>query len=353
MRRILALIAMLALLLAPSGLAAANGARKYLKETDAWFSGTRAREIADNVLSHQSALGGWPKNIDTTTNRFTGNREELKPTFDNGATTDELRFLARMCKTNPSETYKTAFLLGYDYILKAQYPSGGWPQFYPPPKNTYHRHITYNDDAMVRLMEFLRESYTSGNYTVLDNERKRAAREAFERGIRCILKCQIKVSGKLTVWCAQHDEVDYSPKGGRAYELVSLSGAESVGIVKLLMSLEKPSPEIAAAIDASAAWFESAKIKGIRVVQQDDPKAPKGKNKIVVPDASAPPIWARFYDIQTNRPMFVDRDGVPKPNLADIGYERRNGYAWYGAWPQALLERDYPAWKKAKGLPSK
>ena len=41
-----------------------------------------------------------------------------------------------------------------------------------------------------------------------------------------------------------------------------------------------------------------------------------------------------FYEIGTNRPIFSDRDGVPKRELADIGYERRNGYAWYGNWPQ-------------------
>jgi hypothetical protein len=29
--------------------------------------------------------------------------------------------------------------------------------------------------------------------------------------------------------------------------------------------------------------------------------------------------------------------------LAEIGYERRNGYAWCGTWPAALLEKDYPA----------
>jgi hypothetical protein len=47
-----------------------------------------------------------------------------------------------------------------------------------------------------------------------------------------------------------------------------------------------------------------------------------------------------------NRPLCVDRDGVRKYNLADIGSERRNGYAWYVASPQVLVTRDDPAWKK-------
>jgi len=43
--------------------------------------------------------------------------------------------------------------------------------------------------------------------------------------------------------------------------------------------------------------------------------------------------------------VFSDRDGVAKRELADIGYERRNGYAWLRNWPQRLLEKEYPAWK--------
>jgi hypothetical protein len=59
-------------------------------------------------------------------------------------------------------------------------------------------------------------------------------------------------------------------------------------------------------------------------------------------------MWARFYEIGTNRPIFCDRDGVPKSHLADIGHERRNGYSWLGYWPQSLLEKDYPAWKRMR-----
>jgi len=112
------------------------------------------------------------------------------------------------------------------------------------------------------------------------------------------------------------------------------------------MSLDDPSPEVVKAVEAAVKWLETAKLTGIRVDTVKDEKGPKGENKMVVKDAKAPALWARFYDIETNKPVFVDRDGVPKENLADIGYERRNGYAWYGTWAQKLLEVEYPAWKK-------
>lgn len=324
---------------------AADGPRKYLTKPDVWFAGDEAGRITDNILSYQSVLGGWPKNLDTTAARFTGDRKTLKSTFDNGATTDELRFLARRYVATKGEPVRESFLRGLDHILQAQYPTGGWPQSYPPG-NGYHRHITFNDGTMVRLMEFLRETYTREVYGFVDAERRDAGRRAFDKGIECILKCQIRVDGKLTAWCAQHDEKDLRPRPARAYELVSLSGSESVGIVRLLMSLDRPGPEVVQAVEGAVGWFEAAKLRGIKEVRRKDKNSPQGFDKVVVEDPSAPPLWARFYEIGTNRPIFCDRDGVPKRSLAEISYERRNGYGWLGTWPQPLLDTEYPAWKQ-------
>jgi PelA/Pel-15E family pectate lyase len=331
-----------------SKLLAADGPQQFLKKPDDWFAGTEAKKLAENILSHQSDIGGWPKNIDTTAARYDGERSKLAPTFDNGATTGELRFLARMVRATSDARYRDAFDKGLTYILEAQYANGGWPQYFPPPRNSYHRHITFNDNAMTRLLEFLKDCQVSDPFAFVTDERKRRAGEAFDRGIQCILKCQVRANGKLTVWCAQHDEIDFRPQPARSFELASLSGSESVGIVRLLMSVERPSAEVVAAVEAAVVWFESARIEGFRVVQEDDARSPSGKNKVVVKDPAAPSLWARFYEIETNRPFFADRDGVAKYDLSEIGYERRNGYAWYGNWPQKLLDREYAAWKKAR-----
>ena len=47
-----------------------------------------------------------------------------------------------------------------------------------------------------------------------------------------------------TAWCAQYDEVSLLPAKARAFELPSLSGEESVGIVRFLMDTEQPTPAI-------------------------------------------------------------------------------------------------------------
>lgn len=343
-------LALCALVLLPAWPAPGAGrAGDYLKQPDTWFAGPEAQRIATHLLSWQAKDGGWPKNTRTTERPATAKEQAAaRPTFDNGATTGELRFLARHVQATGDAASRAAFERGYDYILRAQYPNGGWPQSHPPG-NGYPRHITFNDDAMVRLLQFLRESATAPAYAFLDADRRAKARRAFDLGIQCILQCQIRVDGRRTAWCAQHDERDFSPRPARAYELASLSGSESAGIVRLLMSLEPPSPEVIEAVEGAVTWFRAAALKGIRVVEVKDPAAPGGRDRRVVSDPDAPPLWARFYELGSNRPLFCDRDGVPKRALADIGHERRNGYAWLGSWPDDLLNRDYPAWKKRRG----
>jgi len=325
---------------------AAPAVQPLLKKPAEWFRGDECGGLTRNILSWQAAEGGWPKNTDTT-KPFAGERGKLQGTFDNGATTGELRFLARRFAATQDRDCQSAFARGLAHILLAQYPNGGWPQYAPPPPNKYHRHITFNDHTMVRLMDFVREAATAKEYEFVEPAQRAAAQGAFDRGVDCILKCQIRVNGKLTAWCAQHDEVDYSPRPARTFELASLSGSESVGITRLLMSLPHPRPEVVSAIEAAVAWMESAKIRGLRVVET---KTENGAKDVVVQeDAAAPPLWARFYEIETGRPVFAGRDGVKKYALAEIEQERRTGYSWLGPYAQSLLEKEYPEWQRRNG----
>lgn len=310
---------------------------QYAKNSDDWYRSEEGIRIANNILSWQSPSGSWPKNISTISEPFTADPNSLEGTFDNNATTNEIRFLARAFSATGDKRYKQAALKGIDTILKAQYPNGGWPQYYPLRSN-YSRHITFNDNCMVRLMNLLRDVANSPDFKFVDSARKKSAQESFDRGIDCILKCQIKVNNKLTVWCAQHDENTLAPQSARSYELVSLSGQESKGILDLLMSLEKPSPKVIEAVKAGAEWYDSSKINGIRLSRSRE-------DRTVELDPSAPPIWARFYEIETNRPFFCGRDGVKKYSLAEIEQERRAHYAWYGYWGKDVAE-NYAKWKE-------
>jgi PelA/Pel-15E family pectate lyase len=171
-----------------------------------------------------------------------------------------------------------------------------------------------------------------------------------QRGVACILKCQIRVAGKLTAWCAQHDAETLKPCKARSFELASISGGESVGIVRFLMDIEEPSKDVVEAVQSAAAWFDRVKITGTRIVEMPVVSAPGESDKVVVADPSAGPLWARFYEIGSNRPIFCSRDGVVRYRLAEISHERRNGYSWYSSSARSLLERDYPKWKALHAL---
>ncbi|WP_339659091.1 pectate lyase [uncultured Polaribacter sp.] len=323
------------------------------KKEDAWFSSNEAKAIAENVLLYQRNIGGWPKNIqmqlplsETKINELIGLKTSTKNvTTDNGATYLEMLFLSKVYRQQPDEKFKNAFLKGVDYLLEAQYENGGWPQFYPLKKG-YYTHITYNDDSMVNILFILKNIKDKTAYFSIkpSDEIIQKVEIAFQKGINCILKTQYKQNGILTSWCAQHDEKTLLPAKARAYELPSLSGAESSNIVLLLMSIENPSAEIINAIDAAVAWFEKVKITGLREERFYDNNG-KIIDKKMVADENASAIWARFMDLENNNPFFCDRDGIKKATLAEIGEERRNGYAWYKTDPQKVLDT-YPNWKK-------
>lgn len=330
-------------------LSAAPKISDLLNSPPDFYTSDQGREFLTNLLTFQSSHGDFPKNTDLITAPFTGDPKKLKGTFDNGATIPELRFLARAFAVTQDSRLAAACLKGIDHVLAAQYPNGGWPQTAPPGPG-YDRHVTFNDNTMLNLMEFVRDLSTNKFWEFAGPDRRTKAAQAFTRGVDCILKCQIKINGVLTAWCAQHDEITFEPRPARTYELASLSGAESAGLTLLLMSLDKPSPEIIAAVEGAVAWFHSAKLKGLREIKVPDPKGPRGTDKRILQDPAAPPLWARFYDLKTQKPIYVDRDGVPRRRLEDIGYERRNGYAWHVTSPQKVLASS-PAWKKRISSP--
>ena len=361
----------LALALTTSNAALAQGSGKgdkgkkkvnwptFAKNADDAFMGTaEAARVGDNLLFYQHETGGWPKNMrlqDPLTDNVRKKVDEMKKgkryaTIDNKGTTTEIIYLSRLYNATKDERYLDAVLRGFDYLFKAQYANGGWPQFFPLSKG-YYTHITYNDDAMVNVLKVMRDAAKGkAPFTFLPDSVKAKAQASLDKGVDCILKTQVVQDGRKTVWCAQYDENTLQPADARAFELASLSGQESDDIVLFLMSLSKPSMEIRRCIEDAVAWFKKSKITGIRLEKytNDDGK----KDIRVVPcaqdDAPCDPLWARFYTLDDNRPFFCDRDGVKRYSLDEIGYERRNGYSWYNNDGMDVLKR-YETWRQKYG----
>jgi PelA/Pel-15E family pectate lyase len=325
-----------------------------VKQPPDFYRSEEAIRIAETVLLSQSNNGGWPKNYDRIAEITEKKKKELlaikerqDTTFDNGSTHSEVRYLARMYQATGDERYKEAALNGVDFMLEAQHENGGWPQTYPLDLSGYSNYITFNDDVMISVMSVLRDVAEGDEvYAFVDEARRQRAAAAVEKGISIILQTQIVVDGKPTAWCAQHDHRTLEPRPARAFEYASISGGESVGIVRFLMSIENPSPEVMAAIENAVTWFDAAKITGSRLDTVYDDTLSKGYDLVVVEDEAAPPLWARFYDINTNKPFYADADGMIVESLADLSYERRVGYRWLTDKPASLLYEEYPTWKQ-------
>lgn len=317
---------------------------EVLNQPTLWYPVDEATRIANQVVLYQRDNGGWEKNIEMSAMLTQVEREKLlreksltDTTIDNGATTTQLRYLAKVITAKNIETHKAAFFKGLDFLLSMQYENGGFPQFFPL-KNDYSRHITFNDNAMINVLKILRDiAKKKEDFLFVDEERRAKSEKAVEKAIPILLKTQVEIGGKKTIWAAQYDEKTLKPANARKFEPASLTAGESVGIIRFLMLDSNPNQTTIDAIEAAVNWYKTNKLGGIRWERKD------GEN-IVIKDKNAPPIWARFYEFETMKPIFIGRDSVIHYDVMEIERERRNGYAWYVSEPNELIEKDYPKW---------
>ncbi len=328
------------------------GADAIKEKNKDFFTTDEARRIGEQVMLYQRISGGWPKNIDMVRPLSEDERKVVESeqshlydaTIDNNATTMQVSYLARLYQGTGDERYRKAFLRGVKFLLDGQYDNGGWPQIWPETSG-YHWHITYNDGAMVNVMNVLRdiaEENEPYEGKIVDKALRKRAKKAFDKGVECILNTQIIVDGNPTIWCQQHDSKTLLPAPARAYELPSFCSQESIGIVTLLMSLPNPNERVKNAIHGAMVWYDRYKMTGVRIKRTGNKHDPDCDTRLVE-DPKAKPVWARFYDIDRCLPYVCDRDGVPRRSLQAIGAERRNGYSWYSGNP-ARLYKLYNEW---------
>lgn len=321
------------------------------KAGDAWFAGDEAKQLADAILSFQTPSGGWSKHMGFSRGPrqpgmlWTSQNEPGQPahyvaTFDNNSTTEEMYFLANVWLSTKREDCKAGVIKGLKFILTAQFPNGGWPQVYPL-EGGYHDDITFNDDAMTHVLELLQGITSNEPYFAFlaDSQRQQAA-DALATGIRCVLKTQVLQGGKKTVWCAQNDSLTLQPANARKMEPATLSGLESAHLLKFLMTLTNPAPEIVACIESGLKWFEAAKITG-------EEKTNENGKMIYEPNAASTEVrWARFYELTNSKPVFPGRDGVLYDTFAAMAAKNKLGYDYYTSQPGSIVNNGQKKWRK-------
>jgi PelA/Pel-15E family pectate lyase len=187
-------------------------------------------------------------------------------------------------------------------------------------------------------------------FSFVSRELRDQSTNAFNKGLDCILKTQIVSKGRLTAWCQQHDEVTLKPAWARAYEMPSICNGESAAVVLFLMRFENPDQRIVQSVQSAVKWFNESKIfntslKTIQAPPETSQYNTSTIDRIVVTDSLAPAIWTRFYELETERPLFSDRNSEILYTMAEVSRERRSGYGWYTYAPQEALNK-YPKWQK-------
>lgn len=313
--------------------------------------------LAEKMLLYQLPIGGWGKQlndksvvnynllIDKNLLKKIKETGDDHATIDNNATSREINGLIKAYNETKKPQYLKSAEKGISYLLLMQYSNGGFPQYYP---NTglYRKQVTYNDNAMINALSVLYNVAEGKNgFDVVDLKLKEKSKIAVQKGIECILKTQVLQKGNPTIWADQYNEITLQPDKARAFEPISLATGESVGIVRFLM-MQPVTPEIEKSVKSAINWFKQNKIEGYsyNVAKQN------GKTVRVLAEEKNSVIWARFYDVNTNKPIFGDRDGSVKYNYNEVSEERRNGYSWFGDFADKLINKEFPKWLEKNKL---
>lgn len=249
----------------------------------------KAREARDALLALQTPAGGFPHEGDPTKGHATVG------TFDDHVTTGALAFFLALWKTTQDPKDKAAVDSVGAFLLEAQYPSGGWPQRYPPPAKSYGRCITFNDNVMANVLRALFDLHeATGDHRYL---------EAALRGGDCIIALQ--GGPGEAAWAQQYDPDTLEPAWARDFEPPGYCTAESVGVCDILIELylETGQARFLEPLPKAFAWFEAVAL-------------PNGKR-------------ARLYEPGTHRPVYGRRD--KRVRVYDFA-QACSGYGWQAPW---------------------
>jgi len=252
----------------------------------------------------QRQAGGWDHKAEVSSLTPSSPPQKVKGhcTLDDRITQGALSFLMDLDDSIDEIWLSEAVDLGLRFLLQSQYPNGGWPQWYPL-RGGYHDYYTFNDNTINDCIAVLLEAH------------RRYDREAFlqsaRKGGEFILHSQLPAP--QAGWAQQYDR-DLQPAWARKYEPPAACSAVTARNIRTLLNLYLYTNDnrYLAPIPAAIDWLEHSQL--------------------------APEHWARFYELESNRPIYGDRDGRIHYDYDELSSERKKGYAWQGHFgvPEAV-----------------
>ena len=302
-----------------------TSSKGYGMRYDALLEGTLdvTTSVADLIVALQNEDGGFqvlPDNYEMSQKETgLGSMKDVSSVY-NGATTSELKYLAKYITANKPEDskYQDAFVKGIKYLLTTQHNNGGW-SMNPGSGSGFNANIEVGNKAMTEVLTLL------SDIAILNNQDYVFARKAMnvdeiksavEKGNDFIVKSQISNNNKKSGWATQYDKSG-NVTMGHTYERESVSSYTTKDVIDYLMTIHNPSQDIKDAVESAYSWLKDVKIADKEQKVVKDTSMNNGFDVYLV-DGSG--TWASnyVYDKATDsyRPLYSDVD----PTRADQKY---------------------------------
>lgn len=302
-----------------------TSSKGYGMRYDALLEGTLdvTTSVADLIVAVQNEDGGFqvlPDNYEMSQKETgLGSMKDVSSVY-NGATTSELKYLAKYITANKPEDskYQDAFVKGIKYLLTTQHDNGGW-SMNPGSGSGFNANIEVGNKAMTKVLTLL------SDIAILNNQDYVFARKAMnvdeiksavEKGNDFIVKSQISNNNKKSGWATQYDKSG-NVTMGHTYERESVSSYTTKDVIDYLMTIHNPSQDIKDAVESAYSWLKDVKIADKEQEVVKDTSMNNGFDVYLV-DGSG--TWASNYVYDkandSYRPLYSDVD----PTRADQKY---------------------------------
>ena len=221
-------------------------------------------------------------------------RKKGKSTFDKGTTQKTLRFLIDLDKETDRKWLSKAIELGVDFVIRAQYPNGAWPQQYPLTGG-YSDLFTFKNGVTNECIELMVHAHRIG-------KNKKYLNTALKGG-DFILKSV--VSGKQPGWAQQYSK-DMKPARGRTFEPPALCSRATARNIDTLTTLyiETGDSRFTEPVKQAVTWLNTLQLSSGR--------------------------WALLYEIGSNKPVYGSKDRRIFHSLEKVSDALRSSHTWEG-----------------------